>query len=268
MSIFSICADPFSSGVHRSHGRNNSNMMETTMKVVGTAGAFFFTLGAMVLDPLLIVPAVICAAVALISFTDCDLSSITLTDCVPSAPSGRPRHQYTHVPAATPVYTGSYSTPVSSYSARAIPSYPVYQQPQVPLQSTSSSYSVAPPPPVTTHTARGGGYIPTVPAASLYAPPPPPPMYPAPPPNLFAPSSPMSWGDPSPPVSYNQQQQTARSVAPPPVVHVGRGGNTVATSRMQQPAPPPSSTTVAPPPPLHVRRGGGSNEYVVTGNNT
>lgn len=266
MSIFSICADPYSSGAHRSHGRNNPSIMETTMKVVGTAGAFFFTLGAMVLDPLLLIPAALFAAIATSSFLDCDLLSLFSSVYIPSPSSGRPRNVYTHVPATTPVYYGQ----TTSYSAQAIPSYPAH-------------YSAAPSPSVTIHTARGGGNIATVDPQVNYTPPPPLNLTPhvargggtvltqQPYPTA---SYSGTFGDPSPTPTYNQQlhqqQQSIRGVAPPPVIHTGRGGSSVPVtptdSRMPQPLPTASNTGVAPPPTLHVRRGGGNNDYV-TGNN-
>jgi hypothetical protein len=230
MSIFSICADPYSSGTPRSHGRDNSSMMETTMKVVGAAGAFFFTLGAMLLDPLLLVPAAICAVLAIASLGDCDLFSIFSSAYVPSASSGWPRHHYTHTRVPAPGYIDPYSVG-TTYSTQTIRANPVS---------------------LTAHTARGGG---TVLTQQPYA--------------TGLNSGTWGNVVPAAESSYQPVLTHQHYTAPPPVVHTGRGGTNIAmpppANHYTQPPAPPSYSTVASAPRVNVQRGGGSDGYVLGG---
>lgn len=116
---------------------SNVSLMETIRKVGGVAGAIFFVMGAIAVDPLFLLPAALCIVLAL----DCDLF-LSLISSVGRATSSRSGgiHHHHYIPTPTvPLYTVPAAAP--SYRVAAAEPHP--------------PRDVAPPPRL--HVRRGQG---------------------------------------------------------------------------------------------------------------
>ena len=226
---------------HRVSQGEEPQFFSSTRKTMGIAGAIFFALGALVMDPILLIPAAICAALAF------DMNCLDLFSRVCSALTSS-REANRSFPMGTTQFPVTNLSPAYGAGGSAQAILLPHNSPVVQLPSST-----------TLHTGRGGTYV-AVPNPQPQPQPyqtqyglsdvglqrPPTPL----PPQGFNTSSHQSrrtvddatslgtrvhrgqgttvpQGPTSPPV-----QRDAHGVALPPTLHIGRGGNVTVEQRL------------------------------------